>query len=65
MNLVVNGAESMHFGGELHVRVRQAPLPTDVRYLAPQVPPPGTPMVEIRVVDQGAGFSPAAFTHLF
>lgn len=65
MNLLVNGAESMVHGGELVVGVREAPLPTEVRYLAPDAPPAGTPMIEIRVTDQGPGFTAHALQHLF
>lgn len=65
MNLLVNGAESMPRGGELQVRLRVAALPTDVRYVAPHAPPPGSDMIELRVVDQGPGFTSAALAHLF
>ncbi len=65
MNLVVNGAESMRFGGKLRVRVQDAPMPEVVAYLSPSAPPPGTSMVEIRIVDHGPGFSTNALEHLF
>lgn len=65
MNLVVNAAESMRFGGLLQVRVRESALPEDVSYLAPGAPTAGTLMVEVRVSDEGPGFSQAAFEHLF
>ncbi len=64
-NLLDNARDAVGDWGEIGLAVDVAPLPRDVRFVAPDGPSPGQHLVRLRVTDGGAGFSDEALAHLF